>query len=247
MRNAISKQGRSAAVAAGLAVAVALTGSAHADVITTSPSLPLIGVPYISPTGAGCFTVGVCVTPGAFVQISATSKFVPAQGMLPAVQDIIAQATYSATLTLAPPLPPTTIGSVALTGTVDETVLDRTSNTEIGTFITDITSLDLTGTLMLPPDNPLDGATLVATLDPSELSSGTTSITPLGQNTPEFVISSFFDIFIDLSVPSLGLSRSGIGVTVVAGVPEPATWAMMLIGFTGLGFAAHRRAAVRAG
>jgi hypothetical protein len=245
MRIAISKQGRSAIVAAGLAVAAALTGSARADVITTSPSLPLIGVPYISPTGAGCFAVGVCVTPGAFVQTSATSVFLPAEGMLPAVQDIVAQATYSATLTL--PASPIAIGSVALTGTVDETVLDRTSNTEIGTFITDITSLDLTGTLVLPPGNPLDGATLVATLDPSELSSGTTSITPLGQNGREFVINSFFDIFIDLSIPSLGLSKSGIGVTVVAGVPEPATWEMMLIGFTGLGFAAHRRAAVRAG
>ena len=51
-------------------------------------------------------SVGVCVTPGVFVQISATSVFLPAEGMLPAVQDIVAQATYSATLTLAPPNPP---------------------------------------------------------------------------------------------------------------------------------------------
>ena len=129
-----------------------------------------------------------------------------------------------------------------MTGTVDETVLDRTSNTEIGTFTTDITSLDLTGTLMLPPGNPLDGATLVATLNPSELSSGMTSIAPLDQNAREFVIKSFFDIFIDLSVPSSELGKSGIGVMVVAGAPEPATWAMMLLGFAGLGFAGYRRA-----
>lgn len=34
--------------------------------------------------------------------------------------------------------------------------------------------------------------------------------------------------------------------TVTAGVPEPATWAMMLIGFTGLGYAARRRGAALA-
>jgi hypothetical protein len=34
--------------------------------------------------------------------------------------------------------------------------------------------------------------------------------------------------------------------TVVVGVPEPATWAMMILGFFGLGFMAHRRKSVRA-
>jgi hypothetical protein len=33
-----------------------------------------------------------------------------------------------------------------------------------------------------------------------------------------------------------------IGVTQIGGVPEPATWAMMLLGFAGLGFAGYRRA-----
>jgi hypothetical protein len=31
------------------------------------------------------------------------------------------------------------------------------------------------------------------------------------------------------------------GLDVGGGVPEPSTWAMMLIGFAGLGFAAYRR------
>ncbi|MGP7985334.1 PEPxxWA-CTERM sorting domain-containing protein [Rhodoblastus sp.] len=30
-------------------------------------------------------------------------------------------------------------------------------------------------------------------------------------------------------------------VTVSSAVPEPATWAMMLLGFAGLGFAGYRR------
>jgi hypothetical protein len=31
------------------------------------------------------------------------------------------------------------------------------------------------------------------------------------------------------------------GFLAIPAVPEPSTWAMMLIGFAGLGFAAHRR------
>jgi PEP-CTERM motif len=44
------------------------------------------------------------------------------------------------------------------------------------------------------------------------------------------------------------LSTSGIKeakhfeVSGVAAIPEPSTWAMMLLGFAGLGFAAYRKA-----
>ena len=64
MRFAASSKARSGFVAAGVAVGGALSGSA-ASVIRPTASLPLIDVPYISPTGAGCFTLAsVCVTPG---------------------------------------------------------------------------------------------------------------------------------------------------------------------------------------
>ena len=36
-------------------------------------------------------------------------------------------------------------------------------------------------------------------------------------------------------------SEGVVGTSSVAAVPEPATWAMMLLGFAGLGFMAHRR------
>jgi hypothetical protein len=172
------------------------------------------------------------VTPGPFILTSATSTFVGGN------QEIVAQATYDAALTPPPPAPPVTIGSVALTGTVDMTVFGRTSNSETGPFTTDITGLDLTGMLTLPPANPLNGQVLDVTLDTTQTSSGTTTIT---RHEQQFRIDSFFDIFVDASVPSLGLSSPPIGISVAA-VPEPSTWAMLLIGFAGLAFAARRRA-----
>jgi hypothetical protein len=184
MRIAISNHGRSAIIAMGLAIAGGLTGSARATVLEPTASLPLIGVAYISPTGAGYFNVGVCVTPGALIQTSATSKFLPPQGLLlPAVQDVVATATYFATLTLPPPSPDTPIGSVALHGTVDEEIVGRTSNMETGSWTVDITSLDLTGELVLPKTSKYNGDTLNVTLDtsnPSDTSSGTTTVTADG-------------------------------------------------------------------
>ena len=239
MRIAILKHGLSVILTSGLALAGALTGSAQATVFETSASLPLIGVAYVSPSGAGCFIVGVCVTPGPFVLTSATSSF-DVTG-----QEIMANAVYGAVLTLPPPAPDTPIGSVALTGTVDETVLGRTSDSETGSFNTLITGLQLTGNLVLPGSS-LDGATLLATLDRSA---------DIGRNDDHHAGRQFVQdrtvsstVFIDVSIPDTPYSRSGIGpIPLVAVAPEPSTWAMMLIGFAGLGLAGWRRAAGSAG
>jgi hypothetical protein len=139
MRIAISKQGRSAIVAAGIAVAAALTGSAHAGVIESSPTFPPDPLSFTSPTGAGCFDLGVCVTPGTFTLTSPMSTFVPATTLLPAVQDIDADATYTGSLTTLPTANPPSVflGSFTLTGTVDLEVTGRTSSTETGSWPAD--------------------------------------------------------------------------------------------------------------
>jgi hypothetical protein len=49
-----------------------------------------------------------------------------------------------------------------------------------------------------------------------------------------------------LSGTSFGLGGVTISVTLtgtaIAGIPEPSTWAMLLVGFGGIGFMAQRRA-----
>jgi PEP-CTERM motif len=235
MRNAISKQGRSATIAAGLAVAAALTGSAHAGVIESTPTFPPIPLSFTSPTGAGCFPLGVCVTPGIFTLTSAVSTFVPV--LLPAVQDIAAEATYTGSLTTPASV---FLGSFTLTGTVDLEVEGRTFSTEIGSWQAELTGMSLSGPL-------LSFGTLSATLDmnPLKPSTGGVSIEPLGQNKTGFVVNSFFDIFMDLTLdrPGQPTLMTSVGPIRVVAVPEPSTWAMMLIGFAGLAFAARRRRA----
>ena len=227
---AVSNKAHSGIVAAGLAVVAALPASAQASIISTSPSLPLIGVSYTSPTGAGCFTAeGVCITLGTFVQTSVTSVFLP-------VQDIAAEATYNATLT--PLVGDTPIGSVALSGTVDETVLGRTSDTETGSFTAEITALDLTGALALP-GSPFNGVIVDLSLG-APTSSGATSIV---QDGALFLTDSFFDVSVDISLVGTGLSKSVGPIQLVAvAVPEPSTWTMLILGFAGLCFAGCRGA-----
>jgi hypothetical protein len=237
MRFIGSKQARIGFLAAGVALSGALAGSAQASVVTPTASLPLIGVPYVSPPpGAGCFTIATaCVNPGAFILTNPVMYSYSGGDQI-----ITAGVTYDATLT--PPMETNIIGSVDLTGTVEMKVLGRTSNTETGSFTVDLTELSLSGPLSLPGEPLLDGRTLMVGLDtanPSDTSSGTTTIAPDG---PAFKINSFFDVFVDitLDLPTTSPSTS-VGPILLVAVPEPSTWAMALLGFAGLAFAAYRR------
>ena len=64
-----------------------------------------------------------------------------------------------------------------------------------------------------------------------------------GITTADFIKGTDGDFFAaDLVVLSTGKSGSvAAGTLVVAGVPEPATWAMMILGFAGIGFMGYRR------
>ena len=72
-------------------------------------------------------------------------------------------------------------------------------------------------------------------------------IAPLASNAPwEFVTLYFANVSGPVTFEGLGPSdQQGdlLGtVTVSTAVPEPSTWAMMLLGFVGLGFAGYRKA-----
>jgi hypothetical protein len=118
---------------------------------------------------------------------------------------------------------------VMLTGTIEQEVLGRTFATESGSWTTDLVALALTG--------PLFGHTLTLNLDPTMTSGGTTSITPSDGN---FVINSFFDVFVELSldsVPPLQTTRGPIEAVAAASVPEPESLMMFVTCLIALGAA----------
>ena len=231
MRLLGSRQARFSLLAAAVALCGAFGGSVQASVITPTASLPLLGIPYLSPgAGAGCFMLAsACVNPGPFVQTSVVSDMFTGAG-----QEIVADVTYEATLT--PPMGSMIIGKITLTGTVDYTVENRTSNTQNGIFGVDVTDLALSGPLML--SGPLDGLTLTIGLNTADSSNGMTTIAPDGGM---FRIDSFFDVFVDISLDAPGSPSALVGPILLVAVPEPSTWAMALLGFMGLAIGAWRR------
>ena len=205
--------------------------AAAASVITIDPSLPLLGVPYTSTIGAGCFPwrASASLPPASSSRQLVLSEFT-ASG-----QHIVATAAYIGMLTTPTGTP---LGAVALSGTLEQEVLGRTFATELGSWTTNLLALSLTG--------PVFGNTLTVGLDPSHLSSGVSSVLPGDDQL--FRIDSFFDVFIqaDLnSVPPLHTTRGPLRFEASAtAVPEPASGALLALGAAAFLAARRRRAVV---
>ncbi len=213
-------------VIAGCLSSLLASAAAHASYISATPTLPPLGVPFVSVGGVGCFpAAGVCVQPGSLTFTSVISASFDASG-----QNILANATYDGTLTNLSHVP---IGPITLTGTVEEEVLGRTFSTQTGSWNTELLSLALSG--------PVLGHTLTLGLGVPP-STGMASIQPVGVNQGEaFRIDSFFDIFVDLtldSTPPLHTTRGPLHAELVA-APEPASLVLLVGGV--LGLAAARR------
>ena len=183
-------------------------GSALAAVISGTPTLPLLGVPYSSATGVGCFpTAGFCIEAGSLTFTALSSKSFNTSG-----EDLTMQASYTGTLT---DTSDHILGPVLLTGSVEEQVLGRTFSTETGSWNTKLLSLALSG--------PLQGHTLSLGLGASD-STGTDSIDPIGGGL--YQIDSFFDVFVDLTLDTntpLHATRGPVLLTLQpTPVPAPA-------------------------
>jgi hypothetical protein len=206
---------------------------AAASVITFDPSLPVLGVPYTTGVGAGCFPVAaVCISAPSLELTSVVLSEFTASG-----QHIVTTASYAGLLTTTTGTP---LGAITLSGIVEQEVLGRTFATELGSWTTNLLALSLTG--------PVLGHTLTVALDPTHLSSGVSSVLPVLGDDQLFRIDSFFDVFVqaDLnSVPPLHTTRGPLRFEAAATtVPEPASGALLALGSAFLA-ARRRRAAGR--
>jgi len=117
------------------------------------------------------------------------------------------------------------INPIVMTGAADITFFGRNTLIAQGTFSAEITSLDLSGMFIgLTGPNP---HTANAQLNPAQSSDGVTSIEEIGRST--FQISSFFDVFAELSIDG-GPFVPGPGRTLNLATPEPASAELLLAG-----------------
>jgi hypothetical protein len=111
-------------------------------------------------------------------------------------------------------------------------VIGRLTGNATGTWTVDLTGLSLSGTAI--------GDSLTLSLD-STPSSGTTSIVPAG---PNYLISSFFDVYVNLSVNSSS-PVTGSGLVTFEAVPEPMS--LLVLMPAGLALLAARRRSLARG
>jgi hypothetical protein len=207
---------------------------AAASVISIEPSLPVLGVPYTSLVGAGCFPLAaVCISAGSLELTSVVLSEFTASG-----QHIVTTAEFAGLLTTTAGTP---IGAVNLSGILEQEVLGRTFATQLGSWTTNLVALSLTG--------PVLGNTLTVGLDPTHVSSGVSSILPVLGDDSLFRIDSFFDVFVQVdldSVPPLHTTRGPVRFEASATtVPEPASGALLALGAAAFLAARRRRAAGR--
>jgi hypothetical protein len=124
-----------------------------------------------------------------------------------------------------------------LTGPVSVIAYGRTNDSELGTFNTQMLSMDLTGSV--------GGHSVEVMLDPNQSTLGQTTIAASGNM---FHITSFFDVFTEISLDHGAFVPQINGPTVVTlgTIPEPSTFVMGAIAATvGLAYAVSRRRRAR--
>ena len=175
---------------------------------------------------------GVCISAASLELTSVVLSEFTASG-----QHIVTTAEYIGMLTTTGGTP---IGEVNLSGILEQEVLGRTFATELGSWTTNLLALSLTG--------PVLGFTLTVGLDPTNLSSGVSSVLPVPGD-QLFRIDSFFDVFVEAdldSVPPLHTTRGPLRFEASpTAVPEPASGALLALGAAVFLAARRRRAAGR--
>jgi len=232
LKNVLRRSTRPAIIAL-LAFTAGLT-TIHASIIQADATLPPPGGVYtLAPSCVAVACVGDIRVSG-FNNTSVA--IVP-----PAPGDEVVQATAVLNANVfqnAGGSPGTLLGPLALNGTMDFTYFGRNFSTPTGTFNAEITAFDFFGIFA--------GHTVEVKNNPGSPSTGQTTITPLGPGGP-FEVSSFFDVFAELSIDGGPFIPGPPHHTVLsAAVPEPGSSGLAVFGLMGLaGFAwrGRRRAA----
>jgi hypothetical protein len=209
---------RNSLVAAMVLAAVAATiPVAWAGVIQPTPSLPPTSGAYT--TGTLCVSLGpgVCIVGASLHGFTGTTSMFDNSG-----QSIDSSISLTADVyTDVSGMPGTLIGPVLLQGPIGILYANRMTDMDLGTFTSSLTELDLMGMF--------NGHSIEIILNPMVTSSGLTTVAPSGS---DFQVSSFFDVFTEISVD--GVSAGPGPERTFTLTPEPGSITLLALGMAGV-------------
>ncbi|MGA9566901.1 MAG: PEP-CTERM sorting domain-containing protein [Candidatus Korobacteraceae bacterium] len=220
---------RSFCLAATVLAVVAVAPSvASASIIQSTPSLPPEGA-YTAATV--CFPhlgPGICVVGASMHGFTGTTSTFDNQG-----QSIDSNISLTADVyTDVNGTPGTLIAPILLQGPIGILYAGRMNDSELGTFTSSMTEFDLTGTF-----HGVTTHTIEIILNPMMTSSGPTTVAQFGS---DFQITSFFDVFAEISLDSGPFMPAPSSRTFTL-TPEPGSISLMALGLLGVGGQVWRR------
>ncbi len=201
-----------------LAALLVVIPGASADIIQSTPSMPPEGGAYTAATICVQLGPGVCVVNPALYGFNGTTRSIDNTGESIDSNIVFTAAIYTDTSGR----PGTFLGFLHLAGPIGIFYAGRTSDSQLGTFTSTLTELDMTGMF--------NGHSIEVMLG-MPTSSGPTSITPSGG---DFKVSSFFDVFAEISIDHGAFMAGPERTFTLQPIPEPGTVSLMTLGLIGL-------------
>lgn len=189
---------------------------------TLPPSNGLYSLPVI------CITT-VCVVSGTASGFHNTSDVLSGGNEL-----VSTDAIFSAIIDKNDSgVPGATLGSFSTSGTMDITYFGRSITNPLGTFDAQITGFDFAGTFNTHP--------FEVEQNPTTASTGQTTILPDFPFGPSYQVSSFFDVFAEVSLNGGPFVAGPMRVATLSAAPEPRYGALAAVLLAALAGTASRR------
>ena len=208
-----------------LAVICGIAPVASADIIQSSPSMPPQGA-YTAPTICVQLGIssGVCVVNPALFGFNGTTRSIDLSG-----ESIDSNIFFSASVyTDVGGHPGTFLAPLKASGPIGIFYAGRTSDSQEGTFTSSLTELKLSGIF----NAGMLGTHSLEVMLGSQPSTGPTTITSVGGG--DFRISSFFDVFADISIDGGPPMAGPMRTFTLQPVPEPGTISLLALGLLGM-------------
>ena len=206
------------------AVAAAAVPMARASIIQSNSNLPPENGAYTAPTICVTLGPGACIVGASLFDFSGTTTIFDQSG-----QSIDSSITMTAKIySNNNGMPGMFLGNLMLSGPIGILYAGRMTNMDLGTFPSSLTELDLTGMF--------NGHSLEVILNPNVTSMGPTTVEPAAVSLSpdgEFQITSFFDVFSEISIDHGAFVPGPPRTFTLNTVPEPGSISLLAFGVAG--------------